>query len=202
MTAQRSDSIRLSGKQLTLAAFDGTGMFDPADYGLSPVATSTASWRGWHGQLAVSEGLLVLERLTIGLSEEVVDAIRAGGGPQLDGVSPTPDDAGSDDQVFERLHLPIRFSGGLLAADAFILDLYEHMGFHPVWKYRRVLELVVRDGLVEGVRDVSDQVARARARMMRPDSPQDTDVEGWIKQTFSRAYPLDLQPPRGPARPG
>ena len=39
------------------------------------------------------------------------------------------------------VNYPIAYTGGLLLARGFIQKLYEHMGFHPAWKYEQVIEL-------------------------------------------------------------
>lgn len=58
----------------------------------------------------------------------------------------------------------IPFSSGLLLGDGFIRELYVHMGFHPAWKFERVVELIFEGGQLTRSHDRSEQLAESDAR--------------------------------------
>ena len=97
--------------------------------------------------------------------------------------------------VYEDLALPVSFTGGLLLGADFIEEMYVHMGFHPAYKYRRVVELSFAEGRLAEARDVSEAMARFRedieGRPMQPGAGASFDeIEAWIRQTFRQDYTL------------
>jgi hypothetical protein len=63
---------------------------------------------------------------------------------------------------YEGLDYPLDYTGSLLIADGFIQALYVHGGFHPAWKFERVLELVFDAGRFVEVVDRSERMAEVR----------------------------------------
>ena len=119
-------------------------------------------------------------------------------GPALHGVHPLPptnrNGPFSFSDNYHDIGLPLPFTGGLLLGDGFIQELYEHMGFHPAWKFRKVIELVFADGILTATHDRSYDMARVRAintpdgkpKSKRFNSP--VDMVGWIEDCFDRRY--------------
>lgn len=96
---------------------------------------------------------------------------------------------------YEGLALPVEFSGGLLVCDGFIQDLYVHMGYHPAWKYTKVLELYFDDGRLTAAIDRSADAARVREAVAsgeRSDPDAGYDTSGWIERTFTLDYSRSL----------
>jgi hypothetical protein len=79
----------------------------------------------------------------------------------------------------------------LLIADDFIQSLYVHMGFHPAWKYRTVLELAFEGGQEVAVHDMSAQMEALRNEHagvpLRPEAG-DSKLDDWINQSFLRDH--------------
>ncbi len=151
---------------------------------------STACWRGFICTYGVSDGALFLEELRVGLSAEDKEATKAGGGRPLFGKVPGYTFGTA---VYESLHSPVPFSGGLLIADGFIRELYVHMGFHPAWKFTEVHELLFEEGRLAEARDCSEAMARVRERLtQQPLSPgsgaSTAEIEQWIGKTFRLDY--------------
>lgn len=187
MTAQFPDTIVVGRRRLSIAGVQGEGLFDPHSLGLHPVASCTACWRGYVCHYTVKDAQLVLAELDLSLYDE--------DGPPISGVEPTRPRDGLFDHVYKKLDLAVAFTGGLLAGQGFIRELYVHMGFHPAWKYRTVLELVFDGGRLTEQHNVSRKMQDIRARMARrPLRPGTTsgeeEIGAWIESTFRLHYDL------------
>ena len=200
MTAQIADRVRHRGVEYKLAGVSGAGLFNPAEQGLTPVAMSTICWRGYYCIYEVEEGHLRLAALHIRLEKQSEQ--RALDGEPLLGVVPEPQylTAGSGEsarRILESLRVAppsfvLPYTGGLLLGDELIWDLYVHMGFHPAWKYRRVLELIFERGALVRETDHSAAAEAFRStleqRDPRSESTSREDLAAWIERTFSLDY--------------
>jgi hypothetical protein len=164
MTAQIPDRLVLDERTYAVAGAEGEGLFDPAAFGLSPAGTCTACWRGYVCQYGIADERLILDRLEVSLKRLEGGDFLSRRGPAINGVEPVAPEGEHAffNNVYERLGLPLDFTGELLIADDFIQELYVHMGFHPAWKYETVLELSFDAGRLLAVRDVSAAMARIR----------------------------------------
>ena len=184
MTAQIPDTILIEAREYSIAGVNGGELFTPAAFGLNPMPTNTACWRGFVCRFKISDGGLLLDRLQLALGAEQ--------GPPINGVSPSG--VGTWGLVYEGLGVEMPFTGTILAAEGFIRELYVHMGFHPAWKYATVFEVVVDAGKVREVRDVSEQMGEIRTRMagmpLGPDRRSSTkeQIRAWIDETFRQDY--------------
>jgi hypothetical protein len=190
MTAQINDRVYHRNKHYAIAGVSGSGLFDPAGYGVTPGAISSACWRGFHVDYTVRNAVLTVTSLTIGLSDS--DRVLAAGGglPFAPGIKPVSAEFGGE--RLEKLSLPVPYTGGLLLAEGFIQKLYVHMGFHPAWKYRDVRELIFEQGRLLEDHDRTTAMAELReklaAKPLRPDITREGDVMAWIEKCFSRDY--------------
>lgn len=118
-------------------------------------------------------------------------------GPAIHGVLPTPlvnpgrPFAFSDN--YHDIGLPLSFTGGLLLGQGFIHKLYEHMGFHPAWKFEKVIELIFAEGVLAAAHDrsadmekIRESKAGAGGQAKRFSSP--VEIVGWIENCFDRRY--------------
>jgi hypothetical protein len=172
----------------SIAGVNGSGLFDPESHGLHPVPMSTANWRGYVCSYSVRERALHLRRLQLGLDPRAEEG-RSTPPPVL-GVEPDTDPQGyAAEYRFTRA--PISFTGGLLLGAGFIQGLYVHMGFHPVWKFRQVIELIFDGGRLSDSHDHSGKVADIREEILsgrRPDPDATDDLPEWISRTFELDY--------------
>ena len=150
-------------------------LFDPYALGLEPQGMCTACWRGYLATFGLdANDRLVLADLLINLDEDPDAPTEAP--PELNSVSAEP--ANDDEDLFQyrylELNLPLAFTGGLLIATGFLEAYYEHMGFHPAWKFQRVIELTFQAGQLTGRRDVSELIARLREQIVQADSTNRT----------------------------
>jgi hypothetical protein len=78
--------------------------------------------------------------------------------------------------------------GGLLLGAGFIEELYVHMGYHPAWKSKTVLELTFDDGRLDAVHDRSEPMAQRRAAQGSLTPTDLRDLDAWIDITFDHSY--------------
>lgn len=189
MTAQWHDEFEFQGKKYSLVGVNGQGLFNPAQYDMVPMSTCSACWRGFLCKYAVVDNKLVLDSLQISLEESSVKD------PKINNKLPSD----SKDSIFnfhyKGLNLQLDFTGGILIGDGFIEDLYVHMGYHPAWKYKNVIEFYFNNGEMFSYNDVSKKLKQIRKKMKKemkkgspyPDGP---DLQSWISSTFKLDYRL------------
>ncbi len=191
VTAQVPDTVWLDGEQLAIAGVSGHGLFDPAERGLKPAMFSTACWRGFVCTYAVDAGRLVLDALHLGAGSQIDGQDVAPGAPLLGGTAERLTIAAGGGYAYQNLGWPVPFTGGLLLGADFIRATYVHMGFHPAWKFERVMEILLDHGSVQAVHDRSAEVA-GRRRVIEsgaaghPDGPR--GGVDWIERTFTLDY--------------
>lgn len=183
MTAQASDQFEYSGNDYSLAGIKGNALFDPIHYGIKPISSNSACWRGYVCKYLLEEQRLYLKELVVNAREKPVPILKH----QPHAIQ------GFFDFAYRRMRLPIAFTGGLLIGRDFLQDLYIHMGFAPAWKFRDVRELLFEDGKLVRARDRSLQMRQFREEMRdrnlgpeNPDSKQ--SIDEWVKRTFSLNY--------------
>lgn len=197
MTAQIPDTLLLQDRILSIVGVNGQGLFDPVNYDLRPFPRITSCWRGYVCEYMILSSSLLLNKLQINLGmgsgnpHELVPAE----GSQIGGIKPffTTDLHELFNNTYHELHLPVNFTGGLLAADDFIHELYVHMGFHPAWKYRTVFELVLSHGRVTETRNVSQRMEQIRSEMLKSPLEPGLDatkeqIEEWVAAMFKLDY--------------
>ena len=175
MTAQISDRLMYRDCDYSIVGWEGAAPFDPAAYGLEPIMFSTGCWQGYHCAYEVAPAAapdptavveqpekLVLTTVFIGLGGEQREAAERGAGPGLFGVVPRYSDSDGC-FVYGGLTAELPFSGCLTLGRDFIWDQYVHMGFHPPWKYRTVLDLTFEAGRLVQAVDRSEDMSRLRA---------------------------------------
>ncbi|WNG46798.1 hypothetical protein F0U60_23755 [Archangium minus] len=165
MTAQISDSVQYTNRTFSLRGVKGSGLFEPRQHGLNPQMVSTACYRGYICTYDVSNGGLFLEELLLGLEPREELAARHGKGKPLFGRVPRYMGQPHGSVVYEQLHWPTLFSGGLLVATDFIQELSVHTGIHPAWRFKEVHELLFEEGRLVEAFDCSVAMTRVRERM-------------------------------------
>jgi hypothetical protein len=186
MTAQISDEFNYQGGSYSIVGINGTNLFAPTRYGLTPVGRCSSCWRGFVCTYYIESQQLLLHKLAICLD---------GPAPTLLGIQSKSDSSPFPkfDAIYEDLQHQINYAGGLLLGDDFIEELYVHMGFHPAWKFREVHELIFNNGELIQAIDCSEKIAELRRKMIEKPLGPGEKVSGkaikrWIKQCFSQEY--------------
>lgn len=197
MTAQFDDLFRYHRGDYSVAGISAGELFDPALLDLKPQGTCSACWRGYVATFGVAKRRLVLQALDVNLlNPQTFDVTE---GPAINGVSPVVDHTESKlfNNSYSRLDYHLEYSGGLLLAQGFIRELYVHMGFHPPWKYERVIELTFEGGILQQEFDRSERMAEIREMICHRtneetagDLPDDADLRTFIERAFDRSYKL------------
>lgn len=218
MTAQINDTFFYQDELYAVAGISEGELFDPAVFGMEPTATSSACWRGWQAQYALAGRQLVVDVLNVNLfdRDKLPGSYVRVQGPPIGGVLPVDDDQdGSEDEYeaeetrllralrragpcsnrYENLGYPLAYTGGLLLAAGFIRDLYVHMGFHPAWKYEKVVELVFEGGVLQKACDRSAEMAELRNLVLAQaeqggarERRSDASIRKYIERAFDRRY--------------
>jgi len=182
VTGQIPDEANYLGTWYAITAVEGTGLFDPTEYGFDPRPMSTGCWRGYVCRYLVADDRLTLRGLEIGRTDEHERI-------SLHGVTPT-------DGLFGALRYepdaPVEFTGRLLIGDDYLRLGYLHMGFVPAWLFADVRELVFDRGRLTHAYDRSAELAAVRERLgpagLKPPSPDPEARRAWIDATFSLSY--------------
>lgn len=146
MTAQISDQIFYCNENYSIVAIENEWSFTPQSYGLKPVATSTACYRGYYTKYSVIDDYLLLNQLNIGLNETKL--------PPFNGVVARKSKYFKLNSFYEYsdVNLPINYSGGLIVGFDFLREFYVHMRFHRAHCYKQVYELIFDKGkLIESI---------------------------------------------------
>ncbi len=72
---------------------------------------------------------------------------------------------------------------------------YVHMGFHPAWKYKRVVELVFDAGVLKQEFDRSERMAEIREMVSKSlkkesssETPPEEEIKKFVERAFDRSY--------------
>jgi len=92
---------------------------------------------------------------------------------------------------YERLAMPLDYTGGLLLGSGLMRFVY--MGHQPAWQYQQVYELVFEGGRLIAADDRSGAMSVVRARLQQADGPPAADpskdpISAWIERCFDRSY--------------
>jgi hypothetical protein len=196
MTAQINDAFRYRKREYAVAGISEGELFDPSLLDLTPAGTCSACWRGYQAVFALSDSRLVLDALHVNLLNPGKGYEREEG-PIINGVKPGEPRGEHDwfNNHYEGLDYHLEYTGGLLLADGFIQKLYVHMGFHPAWKYKRVIELIFDAGILKQEFDQSEQMAEIRKRFaeLRTEDRSDRmhtrdEIAEFVERAFDRRY--------------
>ncbi len=166
MAAQIPETVILDGRPYDLCGVKGENLlFDPRDHGVTPISLTSDCWRGYMSTYLVVNGMLYLDEIEIGLDprdptgRDHVLLSKLFGNLKLNGSS-TPGH-------YENLGYPIALTGGLLLGRGFVNETYVHLGFHPAFTFRHVVELALNEGHVVSEVDRSPEMEEVRKKMER-----------------------------------
>lgn len=171
MTAQHPDRAFYQGEEYSIIGASGEGLVVPQQFGMNPVALTTACWRGFVCTYRVHERL-VLQELEVHTDTE--DA------PEINGVAPR---VAVPYTVYENLNLPLEFCGKLRLASGFIEELYVHMGFQKASAFETVIDMTFDSGRLTEVHDRSAEVEAIRGQFR--EGYDDMEIIRRIEEAFS-----------------
>ena len=199
MTAQINDVFNYRDQEFAIAGISSGELFDPHILGLEPIGACSACWRGYLAQFAVFNSRLVLEHLHVSLFTDT-ETFTHVTGPTINRLDPVEPEGDFNwfNNYYKDLNYPLEYSGGLLLADRFIDELYVHMGFHPAWKYKKVLELIFEGGVLQQEYDRSAKMSEIRRKCIYSGDHYNDDripasmeeLSRSIEDAFDRSYDL------------
>jgi hypothetical protein len=190
LTAQFPNTVILEKKKFTIAGFTNSGLITPKMFGLKPIVSSTACWRGFITTYKIDdESNFILEELLV-KTEKKDEAIEING---IQSKSPTNKfDKMSFNRFYEKINLKVNYSGFILIATNFIKELYVHMGFHQAWKYETVFEIEVDKGKVISIVDLSEKISKIRKSIKeqkeKKTPPTKDEISKWVEDSFNQKY--------------
>ncbi|MCX7748967.1 MAG: hypothetical protein N2645_19080 [Clostridia bacterium] len=138
MTIQIDDKVDYLNTEYSLIRIENGSLFEPSDYGFSPVVLSSACWRGHYCKYIIENGSLILSQLSIGLETDnppVWRSVKASGGGNFDYWK------------YEGVRLPIGYTGGIIIGNNLLQEFYDFFGFHnKPHCYKHVIELIFKNG--------------------------------------------------------
>lgn len=169
MTMQYSDTIQYEGKSSSIIENPlKLSLFHPLDFGIAPLARTTANHRGYICDYAIAGGRLELSMLAVNSSDGIYPVIN-----NVEAEEPHWEEVKIRDQsngeektrrslsnmgyhIYRDLGLAIDYSGMFTIGNDMDWMLVPH-GFLtiPAWAYREVLELEFEGGALVKASDIS-----------------------------------------------
>jgi hypothetical protein len=190
LTAQIPNSVILKEEKFSITGFTNEGLINPKDFGINPIMSSTACWRGFVTKYKIDkESNFVLDELKVKTNHDDEEI-------EINGISPkAPTNKLSRrafNRVYEQINLRVNFSGFILIGANFIQELYKHMGFHKSWKFERVYEIEIDKGKVKSITDLSEKMLEIRNvfKEQKTDKSQPTkdEISKWVESSFNQKY--------------
>lgn len=193
LTAQAANRVILKEKEFNLVGFTNDGLIKPQDFGIKPIMSSTACWRGYITKYEISEdSKFILKEVLVKTDNEDLPKL-------INGVSPESPNVKFMKRAFNNqylnIDLQVNYSGYVLLGNDFIRELYVHMGFHPAWKYKEVFEIEIDKGKVISISDLSEKmevyrsiIKEEKEKKENSNSPKKDEIEEWVKRTFDQKY--------------
>ena len=196
MTAQIDDIFNYEGATYSVAGISNRGLFTPEIFDLTPTSRSSSCWRGYQVTYAIVDNHLVVASLYINLIEAGSTEFKRQEGPIINNISPIGPNSRYDffNNYYEGLNHQLAYSGGLLLGGDFLREFYVHMGFHPAWKYRQVIELVFDKGILVRQFNRSEKMADIREKLSSGKDenyagmPSSEEIREFVERAFDRSY--------------
>ena len=183
MTGQIPDNVIYKDERYDLVGVKGEGLYEPFDFGLSPVSPHTANWRGFVSCYEVSDKILTLKDFDVHVRNSNNKF------PEINEVRPIIQGEGMVHLKYENLKLKTNYTGTILIARDFIDSMYVHMGFQSPLSFNKVIELEFSTGDLISEKDLSKKMKNFRKeKKLDGKLNVDEDISKWINTTFSLDY--------------
>ncbi|NMO16189.1 hypothetical protein HPC49_11645 [Pyxidicoccus fallax] len=185
----------------TLCRSTGPLPFRPQAHGITPESVYVGALETFQDTYGISGGALFIEHCRLRLPYIDQLRIRAGKGPLLLGRAARVEPEETLCVVYENLHTPMSFTGGMLVGDGYILMPREEgrerqvreSTAHPIFEWRELGELLFEEGHLTEARDITEAAARLRQDLTtgphEPGSPEwKTELATKVSPLFRRDY--------------
>lgn len=195
MTKQFDDIFKYRDEWFSVVGISEGDLFDPVMFGLKPVASCTACHRGYQAVYTIIDGNLIFDDLHVELYKVDKKMKKPGYiwpyveviGPEINGVKPVGKRSEHDffNNHYINLRYHIVYTGGILIADQFIDELNSRMGFQKAWKYKEVVELIFKKGILRKEIDRSKHFAEIRKQKIKN---REKKFNGELNFNFLKRY--------------
>ncbi|WP_304653078.1 hypothetical protein [uncultured Ligilactobacillus sp.] len=176
MTHQTSDKFLYEGNEYELVGISkGSDLFDIASFRITTTSYNTANYRGRLCRFTIVDDELVLKDLAVMTDQNLpinnIFPRKLSIREQLANYSGYFAEFGSiflhGDNYYLDVNLPVIYTGKLLIATDFISRYQINGGFDSPLKFEKVILLIVEEGIVLDVVNVSNVIKAKRERMIR-----------------------------------
>ncbi|MBD3196006.1 MAG: hypothetical protein GF317_13190 [Candidatus Lokiarchaeota archaeon] len=179
MTGQIHDTCVLNNETYEIVRIKGDNLPKPENYGLNPRMASTACRRGYVMHYSLLDSQIYLDSIDI----------RTDNPKPIQENSPLENEGLGFNYKYQKLHIPIEFTGEIsLGTD---LISYVHMGFQEPSQYKKLLKLIVSEGKIKNIIDLSREMEmyrNHRSTMKDENSPpffeDKNKLRRWIQERF------------------
>lgn len=151
MTAQSHDTLSFEEREFEITGVSHEPFFVPNSYGVSPVVSSTACWRGHMCHYSVDTEGVALQTLWTNHASDTM--------PVLMGVMANENNAERYGHRFhgqyDKLNLRLDYTGDLLVSEQQVSHKVRLHGFTWPWHFDSTLKLSFNRGRLVGRKDVS-----------------------------------------------
>ncbi len=175
MTAQIPDTFLVKGDEYSLIGMSGAHLVSPEQFGMEPEMIHTACYRGFFAMYELTEEALYLRELT--LREKNKNYL------PIEGIEPAK---GDYQATYHGLSVVVPFTGRIRLAKDFIDELYIHMGYQKPTAFKTVLDITLKDGRINEIKDRSQEMEQKRGSFKK------RYESGNISQAIEEAFSLDL----------
>lgn len=151
MTAQFSDTFDYQGKAYDLIGISGGELPTPQQFGITPEAYTTACYRGYFATYELTADALILRSISL-----------CSGNDYLPPIPGTTIFKNPMFDTYRGLNRVVNLTGKIRLARDFIWEYYVHMGFQKATAYRTVLDITLKEGRIQEIRDRSEEMERKR----------------------------------------
>lgn len=194
MTAQIPDYFQLNYNEFDVTGVNGSGLFDPLYYGLTPIGINSMCWRGQICKYELVQKNLVMRDLWVSNGKLEKGVFQSQTGPIINDIQPISGER-SDCHFncwYRNLNIQVAFTGGLLLGKDFFSDRYEWIAFRRPWQFQIAFELIFDDGRLKCCNDISQTMERVRdqveEKLLSPFIDERHQAREWIKETFNLDY--------------
>lgn len=184
MTAQIGDKLVFKGDNYSIVAISNPIQFYPQNYGIMPLAFTTACWKGYWCEYYISDKEIVLENLYINSQDNNY--------PEIKGITPEKD--GEKDflymghHLYKNLGMLIDYTGKIIVGKGFINKYYIHMGYQRAWAYEVLKELIFDKGVFVESIDHSEMARKLRLELdeeMEENKKECYNIPLFVEKSFS-----------------
>lgn len=182
MTVQILDELIYDRRTFSIVGLNGKGLYTPNDFGLKPVALSSANWRGYVMIYKIYYKKLVLDNMQVCIEEPMEDI------PKINNIIPEIKNVGAILLYYQKLKLKTNYTGNILIAKGYIDGLHDSMGPPNPISFKVLIELNIKNGDLLSAEDLSDKIAEYREKI---DANRTQKPPSDLLYNISNTYSLD-----------